>query len=390
MEVGDAEVDAEVARLLGALDPEQQRLIDVVGEGLARASDWTTAEVTFNYVEAKLDREGIDARSAIASLPRTSTLGTYSAIWTSDPDGMLSPETKLSLTMLGLWHCAGGFGDLANVFVDDGLAALRYLAAKRRAYEPEPWSTGGPEATSAQVVEAISGNRPPGGRAARLQRTLEHELVQMSNRSGGPADWRWEIPRQVLRFEDVTDFEEYLRRTLRMYWHSRPVLERTVSSPLSLVAELDYLDMVWRVLYGRRLVQLRGAETTARLAFGAGTADEFSSRLSGLADTLKGLQVEPPGMSKKHPLDHLRIHLKQLRGDEAAERVSGAFQNLQDISTIRNWHQHGATQADVVHAFERLGIAFPVWDFAAAWSTVQARAVESLEAVREELQAAIA
>ena len=82
-----------------------------------------------------------------------------------------------------------------------------------------------------------------------------------------------------------------------------------VDNPLGLHASLDYFNAVWRLTALKLgsspipLFAIPSAEVTAKLALGCNTAEEFDSRLSGLAQVLK---IAPPkGMSPRmgeHPL----------------------------------------------------------------------------------------
>ena len=63
----------------------------------------------------------------------------------------------------------------------------------------------------------------------------------------------------------------------------------TFRSPFTLPASIDYLDAVWRLRFGNRLVAPPGIERSARLAFTATSPEEADSRLSALAEVFKGL-----------------------------------------------------------------------------------------------------
>jgi hypothetical protein len=211
----------------------------------------------------------------------------------------------------------------------------------------------------------------------------EHELIFSGNRRGGPEDWSWQPPRAVLRYEGVSNFDDYLDRTLDEFRLTDRGPVRAIESPLELVAARDYLDMVWRVVHpGSRLPHLPGAERTAKLAADASTPDEFSSRLSALAETLKGFCVEGTG----HPVRRLKQHMTTILDAGSLARLEPEFGALEDISMLRIWHQHGQTPEDVVRAFRRLGLEFPVFDYGTGWNMVRLRAVGALEALREELQ----
>jgi hypothetical protein len=64
----------------------------------------------------------------------------------------------------------------------------------------------------------------------------------------------------------------------------------------------DFLDAVWRLKFGKehKLLQLRLLTPTTDLERGCSTREEFQSRLSALADTLKSMRIDDQ-LLKDHP-----------------------------------------------------------------------------------------
>lgn len=94
----------------------------------------------------------------------------------------------------------------------------------------------------------------------------------------------------VRRFRNVSSVDEYLHR-LRGWIEPAAQPAAILTSPLSLVAALDYLDVVWRLRFGTGLLVVPSAERAARLAFDGTTTEELDNRLSALGEMFKGFDV---------------------------------------------------------------------------------------------------
>jgi hypothetical protein len=86
-------------------------------------------------------------------------------------------------------------------------------------------------------------------------------------------------------------------------------------------------------------------------------------------------------------LERLRLYLVKERAVEGADRVERAIITLKHINRIRVGSQHAKAQGEAAAAYGSLGIVFPPLDWATAWGTIQSRATEALDAIREEVQA---
>ncbi|MFE9958942.1 hypothetical protein [Micromonospora sp. NPDC005299] len=108
--------------------------------------------------------------------------------------------------------------------------------------------------------------------------------------TGGVGNEVWKPTPFVRRFRNVSSVDEYLHR-LRAWLEPAAQPAAVVTSPLSLVAALDYLDVVWRLRFDAGLLVVPSAERAARLAFDATTAEELDNRLSALGEMFKGFDV---------------------------------------------------------------------------------------------------
>src|SRR5205823_1249401 len=92
----------------------------------------------------------------------------------------------------------------------------------------------------------------------------------------------------------------------------------------------------------------------------------------------------------KTPLARARTAVLTKATDPSGiQRVSDAVDTLENIAAVRNsLLQHSGTEHRGAQALIDLGIGYPVLDWAQAWITVQARMIDALAVMREELQLA--
>src|SRR5438094_7468317 len=108
-------------QLLDPLTKEQQFILNVTAEAFFKSGKrWPT----YQYVEATLDRERLDARSVLATFPVAGTSMRYAAFRCVPWTGSLNDDTKIDLTVLGLHHYEGAFKAEAETLVRDALRLL--------------------------------------------------------------------------------------------------------------------------------------------------------------------------------------------------------------------------------------------------------------------------
>lgn len=200
-------------------------------------------------------------------------------------------------------------------------------------------------------------------------------------------NWWITVERFVRQFGQVVDIDDYLARIATYLTPPPTVPAPRYPSPRELPAALDYLNTVWRLRFGTRLLLLDSAERTCTLALDIDTAEEFDARLTALGDIFKSFQVgATPGVSG-HPVDRIAAFLLTHLDEVAAHRVDRAVGVLRAIVDIRNGSQHSNASPQAANALVQLDLAYPVVNWATAWYQVRAHAVEALDALREEIQA---
>jgi len=120
----------------------------------------------------------------------------------------------------------------------------------------------------------------------------------------------------------------------------------------------------------------------------AGGPEEADSRLSALAELLKGLRVPGvPGLDG-HPLQRLAPFLECQLPPESHERVRKAVAVLDAARQVRTAAQHTGARATVEDACAVLGLNYPVVDWTTGWQQVQIVVADACAALSDELRAA--
>lgn len=196
----------------------------------------------YAQVDKQLDGQAIDAEAALRSVfPRLVRLDS----------GSLPPQAsqQLSLTVRALAELPGP-PQITETFT----AAVRYLASREQAHDPQPPDDLEPKATSAdfgQYLETSASIPRPPQVAAQLAQSVG-ELLRSEGHLhtyfGADDDGGWEVTvsRRVRRFRGTTTLDDYLARVDEMFaaedglnpaWPGRPqsaevenVVEETVAS----------------------------------------------------------------------------------------------------------------------------------------------------------------
>jgi hypothetical protein len=376
--------------LLQPLNRDQQRVIEVVAQAFEENSwQWPV----FDYLEGVLENEGVDAWTALASLPRHPE-SSYAAAWWSWRGGAKpQPNESVGLTVLGL-HRAEELQSVTPGVVPAFFALVKLLAEwrKRRplsATEPRNLRISSDLVITALAQRDVAENFLS---PMLLRGLLEHEPATWQGGGSSLPDGTWErdVSRDVYRFEGLETIESYVGETIAMFWQPEAPEQVAAPSPLGLVSAIDYLDTVWRLVPGHtdHLFRLHGAQQVALLAFPANTADEFDSRLSGLGDLLRSIQLpaqaSPTRRERGRPLAPLEAHLKSLL-PASRTRIERAIETLQHVIDVRDAGQHSAAGKKGAAAMAELGIGYPPPSWSFAWTVVTTRTIEALEAIREEL-----
>lgn len=389
----DRELDAKAVtrQLLDPLTDDQQLVVNLVADAFYQCGQqWPK----FQYVEAVLDRERLDARSVLATFPVAGTSINYAAVSCTPRTASLSDDTQVGLTLLGLHHYKGPFKGHAESLVRDGLRLLQVFVDARRVFTPPPTEVKYLQLSGAEVLARLRPNAPRDLPSEAVLDGIVHAEPPLLSCVGGSRNdgrtWAWTVSRgNLLEFDGIDGvLEEYVRRIVRKYHVFHRVERPVLASPLTLPSALGYLDTAWRVMAGREvhLVVLPSPERAAALAFDAGTRAEFLERIGALGDVLKCLNVPAGGDQKGgHPLERLRAFLLGRLPSESHELITRALDQLVAVKDIRNGGLHAEAEPAALRAYQALGVAFPITNPAAAWDAVRIATVGALDAIREEV-----
>jgi hypothetical protein len=366
--------DTDVDPLLRPLPDAQQALIRIVGEAVLDTGAWPT----YQYVEAKLDDRGYDVDAVFGGLPYiTHNSLTYSLV-RRDRTGREDEPVKL--TIAGMAHLPW-LASTVSMFI----RVVQALGTRRQSATYEPGRVITVEVPGSVLIQNLD---------------LKHErLLDLLPEilKGEPGTWHgsttgegesWVIQPStfIRRFRTVTDVHDYVQRLRDWLFPAAPAQAPGPVSPLGVVTAFDYLDVVWRLRFGKKLVRLPNAERVASLVFEVSTPAEFVDRLSAVGEMIKGLDVEGTDDGTLNKLEgFLPNHLTA----DAMDRVKQAITALRKVTHLRNAGQHAAVADRAAKALPGLGLTFPITDYQQAWWVVQQHVVAALDVLREELYATL-
>ncbi|GAA3250732.1 hypothetical protein GCM10010532_097570 [Dactylosporangium siamense] len=369
-----APISSDTDALLRPLAAPQQSLLDIVGDTVISTGSWPV----YQYVQAKLDDLGLDIDEVCAGLPSIPHGQTaYSLI---RRDLHRRDEEPVQLTIAGMAHLPS-FKPAVDMFI----RFVNALAERRAAAPFEPGQVIKVEIVGPDLVAELG--LQDAMLAGWLPIFLNGEPATFHGAQPlGERRWTYQPASFLRRFRGVGDVNDYLTRMRAWIMPPEPVPLPQSVSPLGLVAAFDYLDVVWQLKFGRKLLHVPSAERAARLAIPVATAEEFDNRLSALGEMLKGMDAAPEE-GDRFLLVKLRRYLSRRLATESQPAMRTAVDILFHVTQIRNSGQHAGAAPEAATALPALGLAFPVADYAVAWRTVQAQVINALDSLRVEVSA---
>lgn len=372
--------------LLAPFTPEQQAVVDVISKVWLERSEWPNRR----YVEHEMDRRGWALETVLPTFPSmrgaASDMFTpdYQAVWYDRGSG--APDSRVGLTIAGIAHLPESGRDACLVFLRLTNAMATYFLAQPL----DPFRVDDLDVSLLNLVRQVQSLDVEW--AEWIVPIFEHEPATWGGNGGTTPEGqspRWRYTRALRHFTDPQmDVSEYLWRVNAFLAPPRPdSLPRSIP-PLSLLAALDFLDVVWRLRYKTELLRLPSATAAASLVEEAQTAEEFDARLSALGQILKGLTVAP-SKGLKHPVQFLEAKLLRDLAPDSHERVQRAIAVLEAAVLVRNAQQHVHAAPDAVSAVATLGLTYPITEWTSAWVTIRDGVTTALWAIREEVQASL-
>lgn len=160
------------------------------------------------------------------------------------------------------------------------------------------------------------------------------------------------------------------------------------SEPRALLRALNFLDVTHELVVGSPLVERPPMDRSSLLVLSAQTEAEFNAGVTALSELLGNFNVPKTRQQPPHALSRLEEHLATELPNVDRSAVREAVDTLNQIRVLRNSSVHPKPAPELLQAHERLGLTFPVNDFATAWDSVRAYAERACASLQEEIQAA--
>jgi hypothetical protein len=377
-----------VSTLLDPLRDDQQLLVDAIADGFSGADyEWPF----WDYVDWRLEQEGVDAWDAFQSLPTIGQVGYGAVSWSRTGTVRPNASDEVKLTVVGFAHSQS-----LRQYTDVFLFLLNQMIETRAAQRAKPRSVREASLSSGDFAEFWRATRHVHLPSPRLTWELVNQEPRLSWGGQPPSEGSWmrTVAPGIREFAGVTSLADYVDRLEALLSPPPAPLPALVPSPLSLAAAIDYLNAIWQLTHdGARLFHLTGAERTTRLAFDIQTADEFAGQLSALTDLLRTadqrVEARPTRRGRNRTLARVEADLGAHLPAEGLARATEAISVLELITALRDAGQHGEAAVRGVAAYASLGLTYPPPDWRTAWTSVSVRAVSALNAIREELAATL-
>lgn len=364
------------------LHPDQQKLIDTIWAGYQQAGEWPI----FEYVEAMLDKEGLDVVQVMAGLPAVGHGGlggpSYGLVRPPVSQGRAPGRSeKLALTVAGLNYVTAASG-LVGTF----LRILDLMVETRREAVFDPVKQTDVVVSSEMMHRHLQPiDLEDLGYQEQITLTEPPTWFQATVPPG--STWARDARREIRHFAGVGDVEDYLGRVAVYLAVPEPPAVARYASPFELAASLDYFNAIWKLHVDKKRPILRfySAERAGKLGLDAGTEEEFHTRLTALGEVLKNMDVpSTPGVGG-HALERLPVFLKTKVPTANADRIDHAVAVLYAIKVLRDSGQHVEALAESAGKLPVLGLTFPIIDWSGAWNTISTAAIEAFDTLRDEL-----
>jgi hypothetical protein len=154
--------------------------------------------------------------------------------------------------------------------------------------------------------------------------------------------------------------------------------------------EIDYFELVYRDRYGSKVWTIPQARSVSELFGDCESADDFSRRLTALADLLDKLDPYDQLPEDEQKTDDKRVRsltaLRRLMARDYPEAVP-AVDRLRRIPDARVQFPTHSRSEKLLVAFRELGVSYPASDWRLAWLQLLTAFWSSLQTIRSAIQA---
>ncbi|WP_180288951.1 hypothetical protein [Streptomyces sp. ScaeMP-e48] len=223
IQADDSKIGRTMSALTAQLDDGQLALMTTMAEPYLKKGQWPV----WHYVEAQLDRQGLDAASVLKSLPSVGSplIGqrSYGLAWYDR--NQLADDSRPVLTVAAGLHVP----QLERVFGDHFITILQYLIKHQQAMTPSPDKVEKAYVTSDDTRRDFSAATPEF--LGALPGIFRHEPVLRSGHStwGTSTGWRFELNRELAKYRNVSNLSEYVSKVTEILLEEQLLFEATHS-----------------------------------------------------------------------------------------------------------------------------------------------------------------
>jgi hypothetical protein len=362
--------------LLAEPTAEQRRLLEAIWEPYIIWDRWPI----YQWVDLQLDRQGIDANATLASCPTLRSrfgLGGYGWTWSTGNPGVHSDDDTVGLTVMGMHWVAAAQGEASRF-----LKMLQLFVHLARNMQPSATEVQVASLTAEEVRAYLA--LAPFSNVRRLGDVLRHEPSTMAfvSHPDGHGMWTATLDSRIRGYAGVTNTAEYAGHLQEIISPIRPAAPPSPWSSLALPEAIDYLNAVWHLHFGADLIGIARSTAAAELTYECESTLEFDSRITALYTIFS--QIRIPGGTQSGKPTGLKKFLTKHPNLKSQPRAVAAAETLETLFRFRAWRHH-PDATDGPEALRRLGVSHPIYDWGAAWRTITERVVDSLNALREEV-----
>jgi hypothetical protein len=362
-----------VSTLMDPLDDAQSTLVSLLWQVFVSRHEFPV----YNWVEDVMRRRGHDAAETIGGLPSIGKAGQrarYSAVWTNDADHVVQADSRVSLTMAGLFYA----DNQASAAVADGV--LKYMRAMYNARAEIQNHLFDVPILTISLHEALADSHPQ--HVAMVGAVAEREYIAASVGRDGRGGWNGEIR---LPSVDFTTIEEYLNAITAVCSEQRPEI-LTYRDPRALARAVTNFDITCELVLGVPLVKKPAISRTIWFGQSVASHSDLTEGISALGELLSDLQV--PGRNPSHATGRLLGHLMAQLPKLNSAPVQDAIDLMDAVRIIRNSGQHPKPAPALLAAYDLLGLAFPIRNPGEAWDIIRAQMDVAFNTLQEEVYAA--
>jgi hypothetical protein len=326
--------------------------------------------------------QGLDVDEVLASLPSIGKMlyrSRYRAIDYTAGGGLPQPDSRVYLTMAGLYHVKD---HRAMDIIGGLLAFMSAMSDARQQIANNPFTVPNVNVSLSSVRKALGADTAD---LRWLAEVAEHEWPGMSViRQSGAHDVSGRLG--LVAKADFLTIEQYLTAITAATTPQQQTTILDYRDPNALAQAITNFDITCELVLKSQLIKKPALTRTALFGQDAASHSDLQAGVSALGELLSELQV--PGKKPSHPTGRLLGYLAGEMPNIDQARVQDAINLMDAVREIRNSGVHPKPSDKLIAAHDLLGLAFPVRDPAEAWNIIRAQMDVAFSQLQEEIYAA--